>query len=125
MKRLKIILLFLVICISCFGQNRTRTNTSTNTNNTTSQRVTWEYKIISSNNHYNDDDTKEGPWFISNQELMLNKMGIEGWELVSTYTEIATAFPNFDWRDNYISGIRSNTRTTVINFVFKRPKSGK
>lgn len=37
MKRLKTILLFLIICISCFAQNRTRTNTS--------QRVIWESKV--------------------------------------------------------------------------------
>lgn len=45
MKRLKTILLFLIICISCFAQNRTRTNTSTNANNTTNQRVIWESKV--------------------------------------------------------------------------------
>ena len=125
MKRLKTILLFLIICISCFGQNKTRTNTTNNnTNNTISQRVIWEYKVISSNNYYDGDDTKRSPSF-NDPDFMLFKMGREGWELVSTYTEIATAFPNFDWRDNYISGIRSNTRTTVVYFVFKRPKSGK
>ena len=51
-------------------------------------------------------------------------MGKEGWELVSTYTETATAFPNFGNSD-YVTGIRDNTRTSVVNFVFKRPSDGK
>lgn len=123
MKRLKTILLFLVICISCFAQNRTRTNTSTNTNNTTSQRVTWEYEIIKVNDSSINWHKQSSPEF-HDQTSMLNLMGSSGWELVSVYTEIATEFPNFG-EDRYVTGIRSNTKTQVINFVFKRPKSGK
>ena len=125
MKRLKTILLFLIICISCFGQNRTRTNTTNTSNNTNNQRVIcWEYRVVSnySNNYYRDD-VKSSPAF-KDPERMLNEMGKEGWELVSTYTEIATAFPNFGNSDSVL-GICSNTRTIIVNFVFKRPKSGK
>jgi hypothetical protein len=50
-------------------------------------------------------------------------MGEDGWELVSTYTEIATAFPNFG-NSEYVTGIRENVRTSVVNFVFKRPSTG-
>lgn len=124
MKRLKTILLFLVICISCFAQNRTRTNASTSiTNNTTSQRVIWEYEVVKVNDSSIDWRKLSSPEF-RDQTDMLNLMGSRGWELVSVYTEIATAFPNFG-EDRYVTGIRSNTRTQVVYFVFKRPKSGK
>jgi hypothetical protein len=52
------------------------------------------------------------------------KMGKEGWELVSTYTEIGTSFPNFG-NSEYVTGLRDNTRTCVVNFVFKRMSDGK
>ena len=50
-------------------------------------------------------------------------MGNDGWELVSTFTEVATAFPNFG-NSEYVTGIRENVRTSVVNFVFKRPSDG-
>ena len=65
-----------------------------------------------------------GALVYGDQTAMLNKMGKEGWELVSTYTETATAFPNFGNSD-YVTGIRDNTRTSVVNFVFKRQSDGK
>lgn len=122
MKKLKTILLFLVICISCFAQNRTRTNTNTTANTkTTNQKVIWEYEVVKVENYWSRNDTYRAPEFIANQTDMLNRMGNEGWELVNVYTEIATAFPNFG-KSDYVNGIRSNIRTTVVNFVFKRPK---
>ena len=63
-------------------------------------------------------------YIYGDQTAMLNKMGKEGWELVSTYTETATAFPNFGNSD-YVTGIRDNTRTSVVNFIFKRQSDGK
>jgi len=65
-----------------------------------------------------------GALVYGDQTAMLNKMGKEGWELVSTYTETATAFPNFGNSD-YVTGIRDNTRTSVVNFIFKRQSDGK
>ena len=106
MKRLKTILLFLIICISCFGQNRTRTNTTN-----TSKRVIWEYKVvISSDGHFWDSKYQ---YEFPSQTAMLKEMGNEGWELISVYVEI----PSF------YEGTRASR--DVINFVFKRPKSGK
>lgn len=79
----------------------------------------WEYKIVK----VAGTETLEVSNFTSkifpDQSKMLNKMGSEGWELVSTYTEEETVFPNFG-NEEYVTGIRTNTRTTVLNFVFKR-----
>jgi len=117
MKRLKTILLFLVICISCFAQNRTRTNTSTN------KRVIWEYKVVKVS--YNDYDYSS-PKF-RDQTAILDKMDNEGWEIDSLYIDsvYTEKFPNFSFSERDLDGIHINTRTAVVKFVFKRPKSGK
>lgn len=112
MKRLKTILLFLVICLTCFAQNRTRTNTS--------QKVIWEYKIIKVNDlFYSNRDHIFIPPKFHDQTAILNEMGNKGWELVNVYTEVSTVFGTNNNRYN------GNTKTQVINFVFKRPKSEK
>ncbi len=49
----------------------------------------------------------------------LNKLGNDGWELVGTYTEVATTYPNFG-NDEYVTGIRTNTHSMAIICIFKR-----
>ena len=84
----------------------------------------WEYKVVKvagKNAGYMAD---YGTLAFGDQTAMLNKMGKEGWELISTYTEIGTSFPNFG-NSEYVTGLRDNTRTCVVNFVFKRKSDGK
>lgn len=59
--------------------------------------------------------------FRSNSDIisMLNHWGKEGWELVDVYTTTETVFPNFG-DENLHTGIKANTRTKALNFVFKR-----
>ncbi len=84
----------------------------------------WEYKVVKVAGKPAETLADYGALVYGDQTAMLNKMGKEGWELVSTYTEVATAFPNFGNSD-YVTGIRDNTRTSVVNFVFKRQSDGK
>lgn len=84
----------------------------------------WEYKVVKVAGKSAEVLADYGALVYGDQTAMLNKMGEEGWELVSTYTEIATVFPNFG-NSEYVSGIRDNTRTCVVNFVFKKHGSGK
>ena len=84
----------------------------------------WEYKVVKVAGKEAETLADYGALVYGDQTAMLNKMGKEGWELVSTYTETATAFPNFGNSD-YVTGIRDNTRTSVVNFVFKRQSDGK
>ena len=76
----------------------------------------WEYKVVKVAGKPAEELADYGALVYGDQTAMLNKMGKEGWELVSTYTETATAFPNFGNSD-YVTGIRDNTRTSVVNFV--------
>ncbi len=84
----------------------------------------WEYKVVKVAGKPAETLADYGSLVYGDQTAMLNKMGQEGWELVSTYTETATAFPNFGNSD-YVTGIRDNTRTSVVNFVFKRQGDSK
>ena len=89
-----------------------------------SKNTPWEYKVVKVAGKPAETLADYGALVYGDQTAMLNKMGKEGWELVSTYTETATAFPNFGNSD-YVTGIRDNTRTSVVNFVFKRQSDGK
>jgi hypothetical protein len=51
----------------------------------------------------------------------LKNIGDEGWELVDIFEEVETVHPNFGDED-YVTGIRTNTRTQKVTFLFKRPK---
>ena len=89
-----------------------------------SKPQTWEYKVVKVAGKEAEYQADFGSLVYGDQTAMLNTMGNEGWELVSTYTETSTAFPNFG-SSEYVTGLRDNTRTSVVNFVFKRISDGK
>lgn len=84
----------------------------------------WEYKVVKVAGTDAELAEDFGSLVFADQTSMLNKMGKDGWELVSTYTETGTVFPNFG-NSEFVTGIRDNTRTVVVNFVFKRISDGK
>ncbi len=83
----------------------------------------YEYKVVKvePDNEYGaiTMDVDPYPNSFKDQTQMLNKMASQGWELVDTYTEIMTRYPNFGNKE-YVTGIRTNTKTSAINFIFKR-----
>lgn len=107
MKKILLLLCFIATLVSCGNKN-----------------AEWEYKIVKVAGADAEVMADYGTLVFADQTAMLNKMGKEGWELVSTYTETGTSFPNFG-NSEYVTGIRDNTRTVVINFVFKRISDGK
>jgi len=81
----------------------------------------WEYKVLTISNQGYDRDghdalkaTKASP-----SESDLNKLGAEGWELVASYLEIETAYPNFG-DAKYVTGIQPNIRPQSAVLIFKR-----
>ena len=90
---------------------------------TQKEQTKWEYKTLKVVGKENDNSYIGGqflPLLFGDQTRTLNELGQDGWELVSTYSEIETVHTNFGNSD-YVTGIRENTRTCVVYFVFKRP----
>jgi hypothetical protein len=81
----------------------------------------WEYKIVSVKGE--EQETKgtllSNKFDVSDESL--NLFGKDGWELVGIYENTETVYPNFG-NEDYHTGIKTNTRTAEINFVFKRKK---
>jgi hypothetical protein len=83
---------------------------------------TWEYKILKVQG--TDTLSREGydafkGNFILPSELELNKLGKEGWELISAESEVETAFPNFG-KEEYVTGLQPNVRSSGLVLIFKR-----
>ena len=83
----------------------------------------WEYKVVRvegvADGKYKAQYTEFDARTINVDEKALNKLGNDGWELVGTYTEVATTYPNFG-KDEYVTGIRTNTHSRAIICIFKR-----
>lgn len=83
-----------------------------------SMKSNWEYKIVTIEAK-SESDFAPNTFSISSEDL--NLFGMEGWELVDVYTTLETVHPNFG-NSEYVTGIRENTRTESVNYVFKRKK---
>jgi hypothetical protein len=91
-----------------------------------SSELKWEYKVMTVYPEDSYERTGDEAWRIKTilpSETELIKLGNEGWELVSSYVEMETAFPNFG-NDEYVTGIRENVRPQKLVLIFKRPWSG-
>lgn len=84
----------------------------------TSCSSNWEYKIVTVNGTKSSDFLPNS-FEVSSEDL--NLFGAQRWELVDVYTIIETSYPNFG-KSEYVTGLRENTRTSSINYVFKRRK---
>lgn len=81
----------------------------------------WEYKVtfvVASNKERTGKEAFAYSGVIPSDDS-LNQLGKEGWELVSTYLEMETAWPNFG-KDEFVTGIQPNIRPQRLVLVFKR-----
>jgi len=84
--------------------------------------IQWEYKVIT----VDSDLSRTGSDAMSSftvkvDDGTLNELGMANWELVGSYVEHNTSFPNFG-NDEYVTGIRPNVRPSAVVFIFKRPR---
>jgi hypothetical protein len=81
----------------------------------------YEYKITSFLTESNDR-TGEGAMKFATVKLdegQIALMGREGWELVGTFLEMETAYPNFG-NSEYVTGLQPNIRPQRAILIFKR-----
>ncbi len=91
----------------------------------------WEYSVRRYGNSKAGDpddrvvirsyDDAELATSVEVREEELNRLGSMGWELVSVYLEMETAFYNFGASDLH-TGIKPNVRPQSVVAIFKRPK---
>lgn len=78
----------------------------------------WEYKVLTV--PAPDADPKANA-SVPVTEAALNPLGAQGWELVGSYEEENTVFPNFSADTKIVTGIESNVRPSQVVLLFKRP----
>jgi len=55
----------------------------------------------------------------------LNKFGIDGWEIATSYLEMETVFPNLLASGDGVNGLQPNVRPQRLVVIFKRPSQSK
>ena len=100
-------------------------------------KIKWEYKTV-----YYDAEKIEGldksyakgsEFFkrtVSSTSVVpsdstLDKFGVEGWEIATSYLEMETVFPNLLASGDGVNGLQSNTRPQRLVIIFKRPSQSK
>ena len=85
----------------------------------------WEYETLKCNTEGNSRTGKEAlrPASIHLEKGIIQEMGKDGWELISSYLELETAYPNFG-NDDYVTGLRDNVRPQNLVLIFRRPIRG-
>lgn len=83
----------------------------------------YEYKILrlTSEGH---DRTGDGAAKFATVQVSateLSQLGDEGWELVGSFLEMETAYPNFG-NEKYVTGLQANVRPQGAVLLFKRAK---
>lgn len=81
----------------------------------------WEYKVfvIAAPTH-----ERQGENALASNELIvdneaLNKMGLDHWELTTSWLEMETAYPNLG-KASYVTGLNPNVRPMRAVLLFKR-----
>lgn len=86
------------------------------------RNIEWEYKVIKvlpDNTPAREGSEAFNTSFVMPSDTELNKLGKEGWELVSAESELETAFPNFG-KAEYVTGLKPNVRPAGVILIFKR-----
>ena len=83
----------------------------------------YEYRSVTYYSEGKDRLDSEAMSFASVEPNIdeLNILGNEGWEIINSYLEMETAFPNFG-NPNYLTGLQPNVRPQRVVYLLKRQK---
>lgn len=81
----------------------------------------WEYQTVVTYSEGSERTGEAAMKFasVTPDIAKLNELGAEGWELVTSYLEMETAYPNFG-SSNYVVGLQPNVRPQRVVMIFKR-----
>jgi hypothetical protein len=100
-------------------------------------KIKWEYKTVyfdAEKIESLDKSYAKGSDFfkrtISSSSILpsdssLNKFGIDGWEIATSYLEMETVFPNLLASGDGVNGLQPNVRPQRLVLIFKRPSQAK
>ena len=92
----------------------------------------WEYKTVYIDSERFDGKDKgyiKGDQNFKNSvsstttipvDSSLNRFGLDGWEIATSYLEVETVFPNLLASGEGVVGLQSNTRPQRLVIIFKR-----
>jgi hypothetical protein len=80
----------------------------------------YEYKVIVVSgeklSRFGEEAMKSSAITVDDKEL--SKLGSQGWEVVATYLEHETAYPNFG-DERYVTGLKTNVRPQRLVLVLR------
>jgi hypothetical protein len=84
--------------------------------------VKYQYKVVRANSQSHDRTGEEAGKFSTIQigQKDMDDLGADGWELVGSFLEMETAFPNFG-NEKYVTGLQPNVRPQSAVLLFKKP----
>jgi hypothetical protein len=84
------------------------------------QEPRYEYKIVTveSEGHARTGEAAMKFTSITPNEKELSKLGDAGWEVVGTYLEMETAYPNFG-KAEYVTGLQPNVRPQRVVMILR------
>lgn len=80
----------------------------------------YEYKVlaVAAEGHERTGEAAMKFATITPDDTQLSKLGAAGWELVGTYLEMETAYPNFG-KAEYVTGLQTNVRPQRLVMILR------
>ena len=81
----------------------------------------YEYKVLAvqSEGHERTGESALKFATVTPSEAELSKLGAAGWEVVGSYLEMETAYPNFG-KAEYVTGLQPNIRPQRVVMILRR-----
>jgi hypothetical protein len=81
----------------------------------------WEYRVVTldATTHDKNGQNALATNSIKPVEADMDELGKVGWELVSSYVETETSYPNFGG-EKFVTGIQPNVRPMQVVLLYKR-----
>lgn len=84
----------------------------------------YEYKVLTVNSEGHDRTGEAAMKFttVTPSESELSKLGAQGWEIVASYLEMETAYPNFG-KAEYVTGLQPNVRPQRVVIILRHEQT--